>query len=365
MMRFETPLVGLASTCAYLLASATIASAATIAVPAGGNLQAALDAAKPGDVITLEPGASYVGNFVLRNKGVLSDYITIRSAAPDSSLPAPGVRMTPAYAAQLPKIRSANSMSAIQTATAANHWKLMFLEFQANSGGYGDIVALGAADPTQTLPSQVPYALVIDRVYVHGDPVMGQKRGIAINSSDTTVINSYVSDCKTIGQDSQAIAGFNGPGHWLIENNYLEGAGENFLVGGADPNIQGLITTDIKFLRNHLRKPLAWRDPIIATPASPAATAVPGGGTLAAGTYYYKVIARAAAGQTNKAISKPSTEVSATIAAGTTGGVSITWTPVVGATEYSSTASRRRRTCRGRRPRRTSPTTAPRERPAR
>ena len=40
--------------------------------------------------------------------------------------------MTPAYAAQLPKIRSANSMSALQTATAANHWKLMFLEFQAN-----------------------------------------------------------------------------------------------------------------------------------------------------------------------------------------------------------------------------------------
>ena len=94
------------------------------------------------------------------------------------------------------------------------------------------------------------------------------------------------------------------------------------------------MTTDITFLRNHLRKPLAWRDPIIATPASPAATAVPGGGSLAAGTYYYKVIARAPAGQTNKAISSPSAEVSATIAAGTTGGVTITWTPVVGATEY-------------------------------
>ena len=333
-MRFQSPFLRLLSTCAYLAATATIAGAATIAVPAGGNLQAALDAAQPGDVITLEPGATYVGNFVLRNKGAINDYITVRSAAPDAALPGPGMRMTPAYAAQLPKIRSSNSMSAMQTATAANHWKLMFLEFQANSGGYGDIIALGTNDSTQTLLSQVPYAFILDRVYVHGDPVMGQKRGLSLNSSDTTVINSYVSDCKAIGQDSQAIAGFNAPGKWLIENNYLEGAGENFLLGGADPTIQGLVTTDVKFLRNHLRKPLSWRDPIMATPAAPTAKAMPGGGTLAAGTYYYKVIARATAGQTSKAISKPSTEVSATIAAGTKGGVSITWTPVVGAAEY-------------------------------
>ena len=62
----------------------------------------------------------------------------------------PGMRMTPAYAALLPKIKSSNSMSALQTATAANHWKLLFLEFQANSGGYGDIISLGANDSTQT-----------------------------------------------------------------------------------------------------------------------------------------------------------------------------------------------------------------------
>ena len=55
----------------------------------------------------------------------------------------------------------------------------MFLEFQANQGGYGDIIALGAGDSTQTQLAQVPYALVLDRVYVHGDPVLGQKRGIA------------------------------------------------------------------------------------------------------------------------------------------------------------------------------------------
>jgi hypothetical protein len=317
-----------------LLASAAVANAATIAVPAGGNLQAALNAAQAGDVIALAPGATYIGNFVLPNKGAITDFITLRSAAPDSALPPPGIRMTPAYAAMLPKIRSSNSMSALRTATAANHWRLLFLEFQANLNGYGDVIALGAGDSSQTQLSQVPYALVIDRVYIHGDPVLGQKRGLALHSNDTTIINSYISECKGIGQDTQAIGGFNGPGNYLIENNYLEGATENIMLGGSDPTIPNLVTTNVTFRRNHLRKPLAWRDPIIASPASPAAQPVGGGGTLAAGTYYYRVAARAAAGQTNKATSSASTEVLATIAAGTTGGVTISWTPVVGADEY-------------------------------
>jgi len=216
-MRFQIPTAGIWSTCVFfLLATAPAARAATIAVPAGGDLQAALNAAKPGDVITLQPGATYSGNFVLPNKGAISDYITLRSAAADNQLPRPGVRMTPAYASLLPRLKSPNSISVVRTAAAANHWKLMFIEFQANQNGYGDIVALGAGDSAQTQLSQVPYALVLDRVYVHGDPLLGQKRGISLQSKDTTIINSYVSDCKAVGQDSQAINGWNGPGPYLI-----------------------------------------------------------------------------------------------------------------------------------------------------
>src|SRR3954452_3516902 len=183
-MRFTTPHWGAMCTLAGVLSMTSAANAATIAVPAGRDFQAAVSAAKAGDVITLAPGATYSGNFVLPNKGALSGFITIRSAAPDSQLPGPGVRMTPAYASLLPKIRSANNVSALRTAAAANHYQLMFLEFQANAKAYGDIIALGA-DTTQTQLSQVPYALVIDRVYVHGDPLLGQKRGISIHSGDT------------------------------------------------------------------------------------------------------------------------------------------------------------------------------------
>src|SRR3954447_2212542 len=103
-MRFTTPHWGAMCTLAGVLSMTSAANAATIAVPAGGDLQAALNAAQPGDVIKLAPGATYVGNFVLPNKGPINDYIPIRSAAPDAQLPPAGVRVSPADAAQLPKI---------------------------------------------------------------------------------------------------------------------------------------------------------------------------------------------------------------------------------------------------------------------
>ena len=45
------------------------ASAATIAVPVGGDLQAAINAANCGDEIILQAGATFAGNFILRYKG--------------------------------------------------------------------------------------------------------------------------------------------------------------------------------------------------------------------------------------------------------------------------------------------------------
>jgi len=58
-----------------------------------------------------------------------------------------------------------------------------------------------------------------------------------MNSRHTAVIDSHLSDFKEVGADSQAIAGWNSPGPFRIENNYLEAAGENVMFGGADPAI--------------------------------------------------------------------------------------------------------------------------------
>ena len=79
------------------------------------------------------------------------------------------------------------------------------------------------------------------------------KRGIALNSAATTITGSYISDIKAVGQDSQAIAGWNGPGPYTITNNYLEAAGENLMFGGADPAVPGLVPADITIKGNHVR----------------------------------------------------------------------------------------------------------------
>ena len=60
---------------------------------------------------------------------------------------------------------------------------------------------------------------------------------IALNSGDTQIINSYISDIKGEWLDTQAIAGWNGPGPFLIENNHIEAAAENIMFGGSDPAI--------------------------------------------------------------------------------------------------------------------------------
>jgi hypothetical protein len=229
---------------------------ASIRVAAGGDLQAALDRAQPGDVIELAPGATFTGNFVLPAKSG-TRYTTLRTAA-RGDLPEPGERITPAVSALLAKIQSPNGSPALRTASGSHHWRLLLLEFGPNAGGAGDIVALGDATVPQA-GDALPHDLVVDRCYIHGDPAQGQKRGIALNSASTIVTGSHISDIKSASQDAQAIAGWNGPGPFLIENNYLEASGENFMLGGALPATPQLIPSDVTFRRNHVARPASWR----------------------------------------------------------------------------------------------------------
>ncbi len=305
------------------------AGAETISVPEGGNLQAAINAARPGDTILLAAGATYVGNFQLPVHGGTT-YVTIRTGGADALLPPTGARISPAHAPYLAKLRSPNTLPALRTAPGAAFWRVMLVEFPATSNGKYDIVALGDGSSAQNSISVVPQHLILDRIYVHGDRLVGQKRGIALNSGETTIVNSYVSDIKAVAQDSQAIAGANGPGPYHIENNYLEAAGNVFLIGGDDPKIAGLVPADLMFRGNTVTRPVSWKDAIVPAPAGVTATAG-AGGSLTAGTYAYRVVARRPAGTTT-ATSARSTEVAAIVAAD--GAVTVHWDAVPDATEY-------------------------------
>ena len=244
--------------CVSLFLGTPAVDAATLTVNAGGDLQAAIDAAQPGDTILIQAGAVFTGNYTLPAKGGTA-FITIRSAASDASLPAAGVRIDPSYAWALPKIRSTQHGPAFKTVGAASYWRLQFLEILPSvSTSAANLLELGATGPWQTSLSEVPQYLVIDRCYIHGNPSYAQRRGIALNSGDTQIVSSYISDIKGEMLDTQAIAGWNGPGPFLIENNHIEAGAENIMFGGTDPAISNLVPSNITIRRNLITKPIAW-----------------------------------------------------------------------------------------------------------
>jgi PKD repeat protein len=316
---------------AALVCNATAGYSATIFVGAGGDLQAALNAAQPGDTILLAESEEFVGNFVLPVKSG-SRWITVRSAVPDSYLPADGWRIHPSDAAHLPRLRSPNSGAALRTAPGAHHWDLRYLEFRATFEGFGDLIQIGDGSSAQNSLDMVPHDIVLSHLYVHGDPLYGQKRCISLNAAQVIIRDSYIAECKGVGLDTQAIAGWNGPGPYLIENNYLEGAGENVMFGGADPAIANLVVDGVTVRRNYITRPMSWRQPIIGTVQGVIAAEEPGG-SLPSGVYAYRVVARGYVGQNVTARSTASTEAAATVqSAG--GAVRISWQPVARASEY-------------------------------
>lgn len=239
--------------------------AATIQVHAGDDLQAILNAAQPGDTILLDAGATFTGPFTLPYKvgtNTDADWITIRTSAPDTSLPTPIERINPYYSGVMPKIVSpGGNQSAIYTAPKAHHYRFLGIEFHAPDPNavVETLITLGNTGPEQDSLDEVPHHLVIDRCYIHAYSNQSMKRGIRLNSAYTDILNSDIEGFKVADQEGQAIMGWNGPGPFKIINNLLEGAGENIMFGGADPSIPNLVPSDIEIRRNYLFKTPSWQ----------------------------------------------------------------------------------------------------------
>lgn len=218
----------------------------TITVPAGGDLDAVLQAAVAPSVIELAPGAVYIGNFVLRSG------VTLQTAIAENQ-PSPGIRI--GKDANVAWLQSPNSAPALRVAAGSHDMRVERIGMR--SAFYFDIATCGEGQ--QDKLSDVPTNIVYDRVLILGDPVNGQKRGLALNCADATVTDSYIAGIAAEGQDAQALGAWSSPGPLTITNNYLEASGENFMLGGSDPLIPNLVTADVLFELNYVSKPLDWR----------------------------------------------------------------------------------------------------------
>ncbi|HKR85047.1 MAG TPA: putative Ig domain-containing protein [Terriglobales bacterium] len=261
----------LPTACFYTAMAATPSPGTVIAVSAGGNLQGALNSANCGDTITIQAGAVFSGTFTLPAKSCDDQHwITIRTSAPNSSLPPEGTRLTPCYAGvgSLPNrpayacTSSANVMprilaggnQAFITASGANHYRLIGLEITHPANmPIGQPDTLVAITDATSLPDHV----IVDRCWIHGLPTAFLKRGVKIDGNDLAVIDSTVTDVHAVGTATQGILSGTGTGPLKIVNNFVEG-GDSAVGFGGQGNPFGN-PTDVEIRRNHLFKPWSWQ----------------------------------------------------------------------------------------------------------
>jgi len=227
----------------------------TIHVPAGADLQGALNTARLGDIITLQAGATYTGPFLLpRKEG--TEWLTVRTDAADARLQSGGSRrVNPALASAMPRL-VASRAAVVSLAPGAHHYRFLGVEMSPTPGTFLYHLVGPATDPQSE--ADQPHHLVVDRSYLHGDPARGTRRGIVLNGRYIAVIHSHLSDFKEVDADSQALCGWNGSGPFKIVDNYLEGAAENLMFGGADPRIRDLVPSDVEIRGNTFAKNVRW-----------------------------------------------------------------------------------------------------------
>lgn len=228
-----------------------------LSVASNGNLQAALDSAKGGDIIELAPDAVYTGNFKLKPHAG-TDWVIIRTG--NTTLPGYGVRATPSNSTHFATIRSSNSTGPLATLGKVQYIRIIGVKFTTISPNNLSYALIQLAAGNEKSVDSLSNHIVLDRILTYAPDSTNVQRCVSAQGAYIAIINSWLSDCHYKGADAQAIVSWNGTGPFKIVNNYLAASGENILFGGADPAIPGLTPSDIEFRKNWVVKPLTWRD---------------------------------------------------------------------------------------------------------
>lgn len=237
-----------------------------------------------GTVIKLHAGDYFAGKLVFpRHVPECTAATAIIITTDDATLPAPGTRVTPADAAHMPKIltnqinNAALDFTATATSAAActaapascggSFYRIVGVEVSAtgaaiNTPGVTFDSALVNVGNDESTVAMMPHDITLDRCYIHGIANTGEiRRGVAFQGVNVAMIDSNVSEIHQTGFDSQAIAGWNGPGPFKIVNNRLEASTEDVVFGGAIGSNNGgdTVIADLEIRNNYFTKQLSWQ----------------------------------------------------------------------------------------------------------
>jgi hypothetical protein len=235
-----------------------------VRVAPGDNIQGALDqlAVNQGGVLRCQPGVYKVN---LRWPYPIDDpahAVTITSDT--ENLPSMGTRITPEYE---PGLASFYPLDPLQpTLAIKNRAALLRLDgvaFGPSSDPARTLITIGGDKRGMTSLADAPHNFVFRHVLMHGDPVIGQGRGIAANGIGIELRDSHLDHFgidKGIKTDAQAWCAWNGAQQHRLINCYLGGSAENVLYGGADAADESLMPRDIRIEGCDLVKRLEWKD---------------------------------------------------------------------------------------------------------
>ncbi|MGA7687025.1 MAG: hypothetical protein WCC32_14620 [Terriglobales bacterium] len=262
----------LPQTCYYTGLDGTPSPGKQIRVGAKDDLADAVKDAKCGDTLLLPAGAHYEVHNLPAKKCDDQHYITIRTDTPDSKLPSEGTRISPAWAgvASLPG-RPAFAQPA---GGAANLLATIIVKPNVGVAVGDHLRFIGiewATAPGEPI-SRMIYTdhsdhIIFDRNYIHAGEgsEVGHGVGMVLGSRMIAVVNSYLSGLNCIARkgrctDATAIGGAHSDepfGTFKIYNNFLEASGEDILFGGGPSENN---PTDIEIRRNHLFRPMIWKE---------------------------------------------------------------------------------------------------------
>ena len=222
-----------------------------IIVKNGDNLQTAIDAAAvSGQDILINPG-SYQGPFILRARAVGSRIITIKPNVDISQL-----QMNRPTSSPVTIIPASN----IGIGTDKGSYGYILQSIGVSSPGVNGTMIQIDCGSSATSPgtlADIPSYISILSCFLDGGNAC--KRGILGNGGNIILQDSTVKGVMKTGQDTQAFSAAKCPGPFLIQNNFLSASGETIIFGGDDPNISGMIPSNIIVRGNYVTKDMAWR----------------------------------------------------------------------------------------------------------